>query len=223
MFVKPAATVIFALCLALVCAPVYSAQDMGWVLKQKLDFIGPSTTYFGPKGLKVDSPGLIVICAAPDYQIYMLNAETKTYCVSSYDYWKSKLTKGYKTEVHYGPVKPITFSGLKATEMQFSRSYPGFKPPYFWKYAVTSTNEIPVSPKMNEAFAVLFQVPKRVGFPLKVFRVNSLKEKQMALNTYEWKKAPLPEGYLRVPSDYRRVKSEMEVMLDDDMKEMLRK
>lgn len=216
------------------------ADEPGWVLTQRSEQMGDSYIYVSANGFKWVNPksGANVVTTGPSWNVTMYNEKSKMYYDTSFDNWKRQIasTGGQRAvEMRNNPwVQTGTgvVAGVKATKYSMKGGSVGnvqrMKNGQIRKTLSTVqgaecwvSEEIAVPAPVASMLSQAYGMPQTKYFPLRVTYVNSGRP-GTALDTLNSKSCNIPASFFAKPQGYLLAKSQAEVLMDDETKQILR-
>jgi len=212
-----------------VCAPAFA--DAGWVLTQRSATFGDQYLYISKNGLKCQNPkaGTAFVTHAPDWNVTIYNEKTKVYYQTTIDKWKAEMqARGMGQDMqnkNWSKTGNTNICGLKATEYKMTgantlhlkgKRAQSISGANYW-----IADDITVPPQLTQLLATAYGLPTTQNVPLRLQMTESGKQRQM-LDTYHFQASDIPIAYFNVPSGLTAVKSDAEVMMNDEQKEIFK-
>jgi hypothetical protein len=203
------------------------ASQAGWVLTQRSKDYGDQYVYLSSSGVKCVNPrqGFGLVTKAPSWDVSFYNDKTKLYYSLTFSSWKRKLQARRKplANLSWHKSQPGRIAGLRATK--FTMTNPGSQQGSTgvkWLSAdCWVADDIKVPPQLAEMLATTYGLPSTRSVPLRVTYKDINGRSETILDTYQQQSAPVPDSYLTAPQGYRLAKSEMEVMMTDENKQLV--
>ncbi len=203
------------------------ADDQGWVLTQRSANFGDMYVYVSPTGFKCHNPkaGVCFMTKAPDWNVVFYNEKTKLYYEAPFARWSKEVEaqiSNARTKAmaagRWSRATEANIAGLKASGygMQPSKTTSDLKNA---KYFVA--DQIKVPPVIASMLAKVYGLPPMQNVPLRLNYSTTDGAAVSALDTYYAKACAIPSTYYNQPQGYRVAKSQAEVMIDDETKQML--
>lgn len=214
-----------------------SAQEKGWVLTQKSQTFGDQYLYVSPSGFKCWNPkaGIALITHAPSWDVTMFNDRTKVVFHTTFDQWKQQIAgrlQGSRAQsmanIPWYRGGATSIAGLRATQYKMqggntnlqrssrTNKLSQVKAADYWV-----SDDIQVPPKIGEMLAHIYGLPPTTNVPLRLSYLTQEGANQVALETYRSQQCPIPVTYYAAPQGYKPVKSDVEVMADEETKQMI--
>lgn len=215
------------------------ADDKGWVLTQKSLMMGDMYLYVSPSGFKFVNPkaGVNFVTRSPNWDVIMFNDRTKVCYSATLDTFKKQVTANLpqrRSELgaanwQKGSVSNI--ANLRATQYVMSdaagvqarvaarkgqRVQQHLKGADYWV-----CEDIQVPPQLADLLSSMYGLPNTLNVPLRLSVTTAEQGTKMQLDTYRSQACPIPISYYSMPSGYRPVKSSVEVMADEDTKQII--
>lgn len=208
----------------------------GWFLLQDNPHTGEWKVYLSEKGIVSMNQrmGCTLVAAAPDWNIVMFNDKTKTYFLSPFTEWKgaqSSLKSSAKTRQAYSRatssliektpklLKEETILGHHANlYLTDNLVTTGLK-----KVEFSITPDIQVPIQLQQIFAKIygFGLTKLHGLPLKVSYIDENGKRSPVFDTRSIRTQNIPLKYFSYPTTYKRVDSEIAVLMDQKGREAM--
>ena len=212
----------------------------GLILKQEYRFIGKSTTYFSPLGIRLESSTLSVLFNSKTQVMCIYSDDTKKFYACDPETWKKKSKIFFKNPNEHPKLSDWKFINDEKVAGMNTKSYSRFS----YMKAMTNEDTIWVTKDVQlapEARGLLFSLLKVTdvvpdGIPLRHALVSKHKktkdakpdflgrrrERQLTdsdsvdYETFSAKKIKIPVSKYVMPSGYKRAESEMEVFFNTD-------
>jgi hypothetical protein len=224
--------------LAVASAPA-KADDKGWVLTQKSLMLGDMYLYVSPSGFKFVNPkaGVNFVTRSPNWDVIMFNDRTKVCYSATLDTFKRQVTQNLpqrRDELGAGKWQRGNVSNianLRATQYVMndaagvqarmaargkSRVQQHLQGADYWV-----SEEIQVPPQLADLLSAMYGLPNTLNVPLRLSVTTQEQGTKVQLDTYRSQSCPIPISYYSMPSGYRPVKSSVEVMADEDTKQII--
>lgn len=212
------------LSLAAVFVSPVQAGGSGWVLTQRSKDWGDQYVYLGPNGIKCVNPrqGVGLVSKAPSWDVYFYNEKTRQYYSLSFESWKRKLEAKRRApnSIAWRKSKAENIIGLKATKYVATNPQPRGQNPWVSAECWVA-DQIKVPSRMTEMLNTVYGVPTTQLIPLRLTYKKASGSEEMILDTYHQQTTPLPDSYLTAPGGYQLAKSEMEVMMTEENKQLV--
>lgn len=209
--------------------------DQGWVLTQRSTKMGDQYVYISDQGLKITNPkaGFNLVTRAPNWDITLFNDKTRCFYETTADRYKQQLQgRAQDAELNnssWAKSGETQIFGLKATEYRMgakavrSRSKSGAvstKSIAGAQYWVAS--EIAIPAKLTELLSAAYGLPTATSscVPLRL-KYSESNGEHTVLDTYRVDKTPISISYFDKPAGYKLVKSDAEVMMSDEQKQIM--
>lgn len=227
-----AASILFS---ALAGLPAW-AQEKGWVLTQKSQTFGDQYLYVSPSGFKCWNPkaGIALITHAPSWDVTMFNDRTKVVFRTTFEQWKQQIAgrlQGSRAQsmanIPWYRGGATNIAGLRATQYKMSGNNASLQRTSRSKLSQVRaadywvSDDIQVPPKIGEMLAQIYGLPPTTNVPLRLSYETQEGANQVALETYRSQQCPIPVTYYAAPQGYKPVKSDVEVMADEETKQMI--
>lgn len=214
------------------------ADDKGWVLTQKSLMMGDMYLYVSPSGFKFVNPkaGVNFVTRSPNWDVVMYNDKTKVCYSATLDTFKKQVTQNLpqrRDELGAGKWQKGTVSNianLRATQyvmndaagVQARLAARGKKANQHLQAAdYWVSEEIQVPPQLADLLSAMYGLPNTMNVPLRLSVTTQEQGTKMQLDTYRSQSCPIPISYYSMPNGYRPVKSSVEVMADEDTKQII--
>ncbi len=214
------------------------ADDKGWVLTQKSLMMGDMYLYVSPSGFKFVNPkaGVNFVTRSPNWDVIMFNDRTKVCYSATLDTFKKQVSNNLpqrRSELgtanwQKGQVSNI--ANLRATQyvmndaagVQARAARAGHKVQQHLRGADYWVSEdIQVPPQLADLLSSMYGLPNTLNVPLRLTVTTAEQGSKMQLDTYRSQSCPIPISYYSMPSGYRPVKSSVEVMADEETKQII--
>lgn len=215
------------------------AADKGWVLTQKSLMMGDMYLYVSPSGFKFTNPkaGVNFVTRSPNWDVLMFNDKTKVCYSATLDTFKKQVTANLpqrRAELGQGNWQKGNVSnianlratqyvmadaaGVQARVAARSKRQPSqhLKGADYWV-----CEDIQVPPQLSDLLSSMYGLPNTMNVPLRLSVTTAEQGTKMQLDTYRSQACPIPIDYYSMPSGYRPVKSSVEVMADEDTKQII--
>lgn len=195
------------------------AKENGWVLTQHSKTFGDQYVYLSADGVKCINPrqGIGWITQAPHWHITFFNDKTKLYYSLSYSSWKQKLAAHglIPSDIVWSKVGTGSIAGIKASQYKMTSSAPAAKQK--WKSATYwLADQINVPPSLSQLISAACGLPASNSVPLQLSCQSQNGQTETLLTTYHSERAPVPDQYFYLPTDYRLAKSEVNVLISKE-------
>ncbi len=212
-------------------APV-NADDKGWVLTQKSATFGDQYVYISPNGMKVYKPQaqFAIVTHAPDWDITLYNDKTRVYYNTTLEKWRSELEahradremeNAKWTKVAYGNILGLraaqyVMNGGGTLHVRHGRNRPehSIRDATYWV-----SEDITVPSALASLLSAAYGMPATQNVPLRMTCTDGGAKRTM-LDTYRSQQTPIPISYFECPIGYALAKTEAEVWLNDEEKQM---
>ncbi|HEY9785025.1 MAG TPA: hypothetical protein V6D17_06445 [Candidatus Obscuribacterales bacterium] len=218
-------------------APAVMADEAGWVLTQKSLTFGDQYLYISPSGFKCVNPraGVAFVTRAPNWDVVMFNDRTRVCFNTTFEAWKRQLSGRMSSErsrqmsgsswVRGGSGN---IAGLRATQYVMQGVNAGLQRAAAKRGGGTISgadywvaDQIQVPPRLAEMLANIYGLPTTVSIPLRLTCSTKEGGAKLVLDTYRSQTCPIPISYYNAPSGYKPVQSDVEVMADEETKQMI--
>ncbi len=219
---------VFILLFSAAAAPAF-AQEKGWILTQRSTSMGDLYTYVSPSGLKWTVPkvGANIVTMAPSWNVTMFNDKTKSFFTTTFAEWKRQITKNDQRalEMRSNPWSKGgagAVAGLKATQyvMRVEPGKGAGKLRSVREAECWVADEITVPDAVASMLSDTYGMPKTKFFPLRLTYKTADGKSGVGLDTYRSQSSAMPPNYFAAPQGYTAVKSQAEVFMDDETKQM---
>lgn len=207
------------------------AQENGWMLTQRSEYMGDQYVYVSKSGFKWVNPkaGANLVTASPDWVVTMFNDKTRQYFQTTFDQWRNQMisTGGQRARdmqaARWKAAGSGNISGLKATKYVMSGGPIGagggklstVKAATCWV-----SDEIEVPAAIADVLSRAYGMPRTRYFPLRVTYVTGSGQVKSALDTYRSSTCPIPAAYFAKPNGYALASSQAEVLMDDETRQI---
>lgn len=208
----------------------------GWELLQDNPHTGEWHVFLSNFGMAAVNKkmGCTLVAKAPDWNIVMYNDKTKVYFLSPLSEWKgaqSSLKSSAKTRQAYSratssliekppkKLKDEMILGHKTTlYLTDNLVTTGLK-----KVEFSITPDIQVPMQLQQIFAKIYGVglTKLKGLPLKVSYIDENGKRSPVFDTRRIQPQMIPMEHFSYPADYKRVDSEIAVLMDEKGREAM--
>jgi hypothetical protein len=206
--------------------PKAEADERGWVLTQRSAVLGDQYVYISPGGIKIVNPrqGVGSIVKPPNWDVLFFNDQTHLIYPLNYQQWKNKLSSKQRSlsNIKWNRGGSATIAGLNANEYRMQNLAARPKNPNDWisaEYWVA--RDIRVSPKLAELLAAAYGTPDNASVPLRLTYKTAAGKDGVSLDTYYQKVTAIPSNFFQGPTGYQLAKSEADVMLNNENRQML--
>ena len=207
----------------------------GWALQQDNPHTGMWHVYLSSAGMAAVNKkmGCTLVTKAPTWNVVMYNDKTKVYFLSPLSEWKGASikasasgTKGknqaYKTmlvEKKPKKLKEGTILGHKASQyLTDNLASTGLKKVEFWV-----TPDVQAPPELKQVFSKIYGVglSSMAGLPLKVSYIDENGKRTPVFTTIKIDAQLIPLSSFTYPASYKRVDSEIAVLMDEKGREAM--
>jgi hypothetical protein len=196
------------------------ADEAGWVLTQRSKQFGDSYLYVSPTGLKMSNPtaGTGFIVDGQSGNMIFFNDKTRLYYAMSFEEGRRKFQTKERKPVHWKPGGTREIAGLRAKEFTVTSSAKGEMIAGDYWGAV----DIKAPPHVAELLSAKFGTPTESQLiPLAFTYVDASGQSIKALETYRQQATNIPSNYYQAPNGYRLAKSEVDVMMTDEHRQIM--
>jgi hypothetical protein len=205
----------------------------GYTISQSSNFAGSVNTEVTANALhmRIGRLGLTIISKGPVWTAYVYNENNKNYVEVPKGQWDTRFsfarTNGLRVKEGKTPLeskktgKTMTIAGFKASEVEVIReARPELGLPREVTTSIWIANDIIPPPSVSQLFCQHLNVPVQRGIPLRVFQ--KAKGKMVSiLDTISIKRGTIPPGAFEPMTGYRKVKDEMQLIMDDSTEDMI--
>lgn len=206
----------------------------GWCLLQDNPHTGQWNVYLSPAGMAAVNKkmGCTLVTKAPQWNVVMYNDKTKVYFLSPLSEWKGasiKASQGktgkqqaYKAmlvEKKPKKLKEGTILGHKASQyLTDNLASTGLKKVEFWV-----TPDVQAPPELKQVFSKIYGVglSSMAGLPLKVSYIDENGKRTPVFETKKIDPQIIPLQSFTYPASYKRVDSEIAVLMDEKGREAM--
>lgn len=207
----------------------------GWVLQQDNPHTGMWSVYLSAAGMAAVNKkmGCTLVTKAPQWNVVMYNDKTKVYFLSPLSEWKGASLKAasgknagkqaaYKSmlvEKKPKKLKEGTILGHKASQyLTDNLASTGLKKVEFWV-----TPDVQAPPELKQVFSKIYGVglSSMTGLPLKVSYIDENGKRTPVFTTTKIEGKQIPLANFTYPSSYKRVDSEIAVLMDEKGREAM--
>ena len=217
--------------LSFLCQPAM-AQEKGWMLTQRSEYMGDQYIYVCKNGFKWVNPkaGANVVTGAPNWVVTMFNDKTKQYFQTTFEKWRSQMlsTSGNRARemqsARWKKAGSATISGLKASKYVMSgpATQGGGKLSAVKRAACWVADDIEVPAPIADMLSRVYGMPRTRYFPLKVSYQTNGGQVKVALDTYRSSTCAIPANYFAKPQGYALASSQAEVLMDEETRQLFR-
>lgn len=209
-------------------APAH-ADEKGWILTQRSASMGDLYTYVSPNGLKWNAPkfGANIATTGPGWNVTMYNDKTKSFYTTTFAEWKKQITKNdtRALQMRSNPWTKGTASsvaGLRATQyvMKVAPGRGAGRPRSVSEAQCWVADDITVPDAIASLLSDTYGMPKTKFFPLRLTYKTADGKAGVGLDTYRSQSSNIPDNYYAAPQGYVAVKSQAEVFMDDETKQL---
>lgn len=214
----------------------------GWVLQQDNPHTGVWSVYLSSAGMAAVNKkiGCTLVTKAPQWNVVMYNDKTKVYFLSPLSEWKGASLKGptstkagsnssmkqsaYKSMIGGMEKKPKKLKEgniLGHTASQYltdNLASTGLKKVEFWV-----TPDVQAPPELKQVFSKIYGVglSSMSGLPLVVSYIDENGKRTPVFTTTKIEGKQIPLSEFSYPSSYKRVDSEIAVLMDEKGREAM--
>ena len=191
--------------------------------------MGDQYVYLSSTGIKISNPKaeFALVSHAPEWLITLYNTKTRCFYQTPIDKWKRDLqARGLTYDVHlknWNKKGAGQICGLKAIEYVSpnSSTFQGQTRMHTLANAdYWTSKDINVPPRLADLITTAYGLPTSSTVPLRLNCTDNGEPKVM-LDTYYAKQTAIPVSYFEPPAGLTRVKTDAEVMMDDDQKQLV--
>lgn len=208
----------------------------GWVLQQDNPHTGMWNVYLSSAGMAAVNKkmGCTLVTKAPQWNVVMYNDKTKVYFLSPLSEWKGATLKNATTKV--GKEKQQAYKsmlvekkpkklkdgkilGHKASQyLTDNLASTGLKKVEFWV-----TPDVQAPPELKQVFSKIYGVglSSMSGLPLRVSYIDENGKRTPVFTTTKIDSQQIPLSSFTYPSSYKRVDSEIAVLMDEKGREAM--
>ncbi|MBX9686856.1 MAG: hypothetical protein K2X27_09155 [Candidatus Obscuribacterales bacterium] len=212
----------------------------GWVLQQDNPHTGQWSVYLSSAGMAAVNKkmGCTLVTKAPQWNVVMYNDKTKVYFLSPLSEWKGASIKSatgssksasaaskqaaYKSmlvEKKPKKLKDDKILGHRASQyLTDNLASTGLKKVEFWV-----TPDVQAPPELKQVFSKIYGVglTSMSGLPLKVSYIDENGKRTPVFTTTKIEDKAIPLSNFTYPSSYKRVDSEIAVLMDEKGREAM--
>jgi hypothetical protein len=211
--------------LALLSMSPVQAGGTGWVLTQRSKELGDQYVYLNASGVKCVNPrqGVGLVAKSPNFDVYFYNDRTRSYYSLSFDSWRRKLQGRSRTprNIAWHKAKAGNIIGLKSTRYTATNPQPARGQNAWVEANCWVADQIKVPPRLAELLTTAYGLPTTQLVPLRVTYKRVDGSEETILDTYQQQTTALPDSYLTAPGGYQLAKSEVEVMMTEENKQLV--
>ncbi len=235
MFRRPVAGILIVAGFFSCQADIYAAGPTvkGWVLEQENPHTGMWNVFLSSAGMAAQNKkmGCTLVTKAPQWNVVMYNDKTRVYFLSPLSEWKGASLKAAttgKSKTNYKSMlvekkpkklKDDTILGHKASQyLTDNLASTGLKKVEFWV-----TPDIQAPPELKQVFSKIYGVglSQMSGLPLKVSYIDENGKRTPVFQTTKVEGKQIPLSEFNYPSSYKRVDSEIAVLMDEKGREAM--
>jgi hypothetical protein len=207
-------TALVAVCL--ISSPTAGAAPTGWVFHQDGSYLGKQTLYVSSTGAVLKTSVATFILKPKQASVVAYSTKNKTFVEMPISQWKKSFA-GYFAMTEGRLLKPgkgkDKISGVATQQYHLlgknkqGRTY--------------ETDELWAAPGLGvpafvvKTIASFIDVPDSVGIPVRIVRLKEGARPVTVLDTLKIDRAPVAAAMFTVPTGLRKVKTEVEVLLDE--------
>lgn len=190
--------------------------EMAWLLNQtnpSSPYSKSQTVILSKRGVKVLGPEVRLIIPAPQFKISVFNDSTRQYYDASPESWMKKYgarplkqTGKYIRKTGKGKVAGIEADIYALCIKEYGKER---ILRLFW-----TTSKLRYPQRLQDILLALCGLPKGYGVPLKVVRIFPDRTQEAIVNTLFAKTVPLKSDTYTLPKNYKRVESELALLMD---------
>lgn len=199
-----------------VSEPTASAAPSGWVFHQDGSYLGKQTLYVSGTGAVLQTSVATFILKPKEATVVAYSTKNKTFVEMPISQWKKSFA-GYFAMTEGRLLKPgkgkEKISGVATQQYHLlSKSKDG---------STRATDELWAAPGLGvppfvvKTIANFIDVPDSVGIPVRIVRLEEGARPVTVLDTLKIDRAPVAAAMFTVPTGLRKVKTEVEVLLDE--------
>jgi len=205
-------------------------REEGWLLLQNNPHTGTWSVYISPTGMLCVNTkmGTALVTSVPNWDVCMYNCRTKVYFFTPLSEWKgaslkaSGKTPNRAASAHKSVLVEKTpqflsqgnILGYSAAQyLTDNLASTGLKKVEFWV-----TKDILPPPAVRQVLSKVYGVGLTTveGLPIKVSYLDETGKKTPVFTTVKITKIKIPLAYYRLPMDFKRVDSEIAVLMDKE-------
>ncbi len=201
------AVVFCCTCLLLIAPQGLCAQssETGWMLDQQSEERGRTIIKVTERNLVLTSKLMSAILASPKFDAVFFNETTKKFVILPHNDWAKRYASG-KKEIE-GPFPGEKIAGLNTRKFTW-RTKNRHKTMELWV-----TKELPLSTPLQEFVSTTIGIPTSIGMPLRMVTKFDDRPAKIDMDTKSIKKTKFPLSTFELPKGFKKVKSEMELLL----------
>lgn len=206
----------------------------GWALQQDNPHTGMWNVYLSNSGMAAVNKkmGCTLVTKAPQWNVVMYNDKTRVYFLSPLSEWKGASLKSAQTakgkqqaykamlvEKKPKKLKEGTILGHKASQyLTDNLASTGLKKVEFWV-----TPDVQAPPELKQVFSKIYGVglSSMSGLPLKVSYIDENGKRTPVFTTIKIDAQQIPLASFTYPASYKRVDSEIAVLMDEKGREAM--
>jgi len=189
-----------------------------WLLTQ----INPNSPYshsqivlIAPQGVNIAADDVKLFMIAPDYKVSIYNSSSHEYFQAPAKEWMKKYGAHPFSQTGKYITKGITGKIDSLAANQYFMMH-GAKEKAQKQREIWTTEVIEADPNVKAALRHMCGLPEGsvTGVPLRVIRLLGGGHKEVMLNTTTVKRIPVPKNAFLEPTGYKKVKSEVQLMMN---------
>lgn len=184
-----------------------ASTQKGWMLEQTSEDSGRQQMYISDQAIRLKAKFLTLIIRAPKFSAIVFNDKNKRYVDLPYTQW-SKRVKSSNLAIKK------TASGEKIAGLQTVQYLRDTGKPHK-KQKIWVSNQIPISRQLTDFVLNTLGLPTGLGLPVRMVSIyTDGRADKTELNTISCKNSKLPANIFDLPAGYKKVKYEMELLVD---------
>ena len=165
--------------------------------------------YLSSRGVRFKYKTFAAILAAPKFDATIFNTTTKKFSVMPHEVWVKRYGSSSPRNIKsIGKISKMV--GFKARAYR-TKTRNGDIERDFWM-----TDETGIRGPIADFLAKVLNVPREKGIPLKITVRRKGKLPEVEWEVFDYQRVNIPESRFRIPKDYEKVESEMQLLIDDD-------
>lgn len=203
-------------------------KTKAWTIELDSFHAGPWTLFMCEEGISLVSRRLncVVASKSPEWNLVFYNSKTRSYFLSPLNKWKEAISKAVNKSASAQPVykslllektptkmKDGIILGHRASQYQVAAlGISGVKKVEFW-----TSNDLEFPLELRKVVSQLYGAGLLAvkGIPLKASFISNDGTKTPIFSVTKLEEKNIPLAYFDFPADYKRVDSEMEVLLNE--------
>lgn len=182
--------------------------ENGYVIEQKSEERGSTVIKLTANQMVLTSKLMSAILTAPKFDATFFNESTKKYVLIPRADWAKRYAPG-KKDLN-GPLPGEKIAGFE------TKKYTWLTKNRHKVMELWVTKDLPLSAPLQEFVTSTIGIPNNIGMPLKMVSKFDDRPSRIDMETRIIKKSKIPKTAFELPKGYKKVKSEMELLLGGD-------